>query len=63
MKKIRIEKKLLLKKEKIAKLNEIQMNNVVGGALVTAMCATNQTVRYSNCVTCGSGDQGATIGC
>lgn len=64
MKKIKIEKKLSLSKETIAKLNEIQMNNVLGGAPVTAPCATNQTVRYSNCVSCAdTGNPGVSVGC
>jgi natural product precursor len=63
MKKIKIEKKLSLNKETITKLNEGQLNNVMGGAPVTAPCATNQTVRYSNCITCLTGDAGGSVGC
>lgn len=52
MKKIKIEKKLSLSKETITKLNDSQMNNVVGGVPNTTMCPTNQSYRWSNCINC-----------
>jgi natural product precursor len=38
MKKVKIEGKLSLKKEVVAKLNELQMNNIKGGAPNTVTC-------------------------
>jgi natural product precursor len=58
MKKIKFEKKLSLKKEKIASLNEMQMNEVKGGETNSVGCPTTVTRQQSVCILCGGASQG-----
>lgn len=61
MKKIKIEKKLFLKKEKIASLNEMQMNELMGGGTNTCGCPPPNTYQQTVCVQCGQASQVPTI--
>lgn len=58
MKKIKFEKKLSLKKEKIASLNEMQMKEVMGGVTNSYGCPTTVTLQQSVCIQCGPASQG-----
>ena len=56
-----MKKKLILKKEVIAKLNDREMNQLIGGATLSLTCATRDcTIDPNNCgaitnITCPSG--------
>ncbi len=48
MKKIKIEKKLVLKKEMVTKLNQLEMKNIQGGNLSWSLHFDD----YNNCTSC-----------
>jgi hypothetical protein len=62
MKKIRIEKKLFLKKEKIASLSNEQMSKLQGGEKNTVGCPTTACPSISRCGACGN-EPGYSVAC